>query len=147
MSCAIQTDEQPGLVGRLGHWWRTWSRRRRRLAELQFCGAAEVEHIARDLGMSRPELSVLAGKWPDDTNLLSQRLEQVDLNRAELARAEPQVLRDLERVCTLCGSKRKCEYDLMIHPSLAGWTEYCPNAATINALIAERSEGRRRTCP
>jgi len=144
MSRAMQTEEQPGLVGRAGHWWRTWSRRRRRLAELQSCGAAEVEHIARDLGMSRAGLTVLAGKWPDATDLLSQRMEQVDLSRAELALAEPQVLRDLERVCTLCGSKRKCEYDLMVHPSLPAWTEYCPNAPTINALIAERAEGRKR---
>ena len=143
MSCAIQTDEQPGLVGRLGRWWRSWSRQRTGLAELESCGAAEVEHIARDLGMSRPELSILAGKWPDAADFLFQRMEQVDLSRAELARAEPQVLRDLERVCTLCGSKRKCEYDLMVHPSLPVWTEYCPNAPTINALIAERSDGRK----
>ena len=60
--------------------------------------------------------------------------------RAQLARGEPQVLRDLERVCTLCGKKRKCEHDLMIHPSHPAWTQYCPNAPTLSALIAERSE-------
>jgi hypothetical protein len=140
MSRATQIDERPALVGRLGRWWRTWSRRRRRLAELEHCGPAEVEHIARDLGVSRAELSVLAGKWPDAAGLLSRRLEQVNLDRAELARVEPQVLRDLERVCTLCGSKRKCEHDLTIHPSHPAWTEYCPNATTLSALIAERWE-------
>jgi hypothetical protein len=31
----------------------------------------------------------------------------------------------------------------MIHPSLSAWTKYCPNAPTINALIAERCEGRK----
>jgi hypothetical protein len=35
--------------------------------------------MARDLGMSRGELSVLAGKWPDAADLLSRRLEQVNL--------------------------------------------------------------------
>jgi hypothetical protein len=133
-----QTDEQRGLFGRFGRWVQDWSRRRGRLAELQSCGPAEVEHMARDLGMSRGELSVLAGKWPDSADLLSRRLEQV-----KLARVEPQVLRDLERVCTLCGSKRKCEYDLTIHPSGGAWTEYCPNVPTIGALIAERSAGRK----
>jgi hypothetical protein len=134
---ATQTDERPGLFGRFGRWFQDWSRRRKRLAELASCGPAEVEHMARDLGMSRGELSVLAGKWPDSADLLSRRLEQVNL-----AGVEPQVLRDLERVCTLCGSKRKCEYDLTIHPSHPAWTGYCPNAPTISALMSERSARR-----
>jgi len=132
-----QTDERLGLFGRFDRWFREWGRRRTRLAELASCGPAEVEHMARDLGMSRGELSVLAGKWPDSVDLLSRRLQQV-----RLGGVEPQVLRDLERVCTLCGSKRKCEYDLTIHPSNRAWTEYCPNAPTITALTAERSAGR-----
>ena len=134
---ATQTDERPGLFGRFGRWLREWSRRRARLAELASCGPAEVEQMARDLGMSRGELSVLAGKWPDSADLLSRRLEQVNLTGVE-----SQVLRDLERVCTLCGSKRQCEYDLTIHPSSPAWTKYCPNAPTISALMSERSAGR-----
>src|SRR5262245_979147 len=134
---ATQSDERPGLFGQFGRWFREWSRRCTRLGELESCGPAEVEHIARNLGMSRGELSVLAGKWPDAADLLSRRLKQVNL-----AAVEPQVLRDLERVCTLCGSKRKCEYDLSTHPSNPVWTEYCPNAPTIGALMAERSAGR-----
>ena len=130
---AIPIDERPGLFGQFGRWFRAWSHRRARLAELDGCGPAEMEHMARDLGMSRGELSVLAGKWPDSADLLSRRLEQVDL-----ARVEPQVLRDFERVCTLCGSKRKCEYDLTVHPTNPAWTKYCPNAPTISALMAER---------
>ena len=137
---ATQTDERPGLLGQFDRWFRAWRRRRTRLAELASCGPAEVEHMARDLGMSRGELSVLAGKWPDSADLLSRRLEQVNL-----AAVEPQVLRDLERVCTLCGSKRKCEYDLTIHPANPTWTEYCPNAPTIGALIAERAARRNPT--
>jgi hypothetical protein len=137
---ATQTDERPGLFGRLGRWFQDWSRRRTRLAELESCGPAEVEHMARDLGMTRGELSVLAGKWPDSADLLSRRLVQVNLTGVK-----PEVLRDLERVCTLCGSKRKCEYDLTIHPSGGAWTEYCPNTPTIGALMAERSAGRKPT--
>jgi len=141
MSHSTQTSERPGSVGRLACWWRNWNRRRRKMAELDCCGAAEAERIARDLGVSRAELSVLAGKWPDD--LLSRRLEQVNLDVAELAHVEPQVLRDLERVCTLCGSKRRCEHDLANDASDPVWMKYCPNAPTISALIEERG-GRRK---
>jgi hypothetical protein len=132
-----QTDEQRGLFGRFGRWFQERTLRRTTLAELQSCGPAEMERMARDLGMSQGELSVLAGKWPDSADLLSRRLQQV-----KLARVEPQVLRDLERVCTLCGSKRKCEHDLAIHPANSAWTGYCPNAPTISALMAEHSARR-----
>jgi hypothetical protein len=138
MSPSAQTKERPAPIGRLARWWRNRNVRRRGVAELDCCGPAEAERIARDLGVSRAELSVLAGKWPDAADLLSRRLEQVNLDRAELARVEPQVLRDLERVCTLCGSKRKCEHDLANNASDPGWAEYCPNATTLGALIAER---------
>src|SRR6266516_4716845 len=146
MEAAMSRSAQPGegldFVGRFAQWWQNWNRWRRMMVELEFCGPAEVEHIARDLGVSRGELSVLAGKWPDAADLLSRLLEQVNLDRAELASVEPQALRDLERVCTLCGSKRRCEHDLAIHPSHPGWNEYCPNAPTLSALIGNRSDSR-----
>ena len=96
----------------------------------------EAEHIARDLNVSGAELRVLASKWPDD--LLSQRLAQLNLDAAEIVHTEPQVVRDLQRVCTVCGSKRKCNHDLANHPSDSAWVKYCPNATTLGALIAER---------
>jgi hypothetical protein len=132
---SIQTDARAGPVGRLARWWRNWKVRRRTLAELDW-------RIAHDLAVSPADLRVLAGKWPDD--LLSRRLEQLDLDAAHV---EPQVLRDLERVCTLCGSKRRCRHDLAGDPSESRWLEYCPNVTTLSALVAERFDSRnpRRT--
>jgi hypothetical protein len=51
-------------------------------------------------------------------------------------RADPLIMRDLERVCTLCGSKRRCERDLAAHPDDEVWRTYCPNAPTLEALSA-----------
>jgi hypothetical protein len=76
---AVQIDERAGLFGRFGRWFQDWSRQRTTLAELESGGRAEAERMARDLGMSRGELSVLAGKWPDSADLLSRRLDQVNL--------------------------------------------------------------------
>lgn len=50
---AIPIDERPGLFGQFGRWFRARSRRRARLAELDGYGRAEMEHMPRDLGMSR----------------------------------------------------------------------------------------------
>jgi hypothetical protein len=40
------------------------------MLDLDCCGSAEVERIARDVGVSGADLSVLAGKWPDAADLL-----------------------------------------------------------------------------
>jgi positive regulator of sigma E activity len=52
---------------------------------------------------------------------------------------EPHVMRDLQRACTLCASKRRCGRDLAANPSGPAWEAYCPNASTLHALITERS--------
>jgi hypothetical protein len=139
MSHSVQPGEELNSVRRFAQWWRNWNRTRRTMLDLDRCGPAEAEHIARDLNVSGAELRVLAGKWPDD--LLSRRLKQVELDAAEIVHTEPQVVRDLQRVCTVCGSKRKCDHDLANRPSGSAWVKYCPNATTLGALIAER---RRR---
>jgi hypothetical protein len=97
-----------------------------------------MERLARDVGVSQADLRILAGKWPDCVGLLSRRLQQVELDAGNIAQTEPYVLRDLQRVCALCASKRRCEHDLTGKSSDPAWEEYCPNAQTLRALIAER---------
>jgi hypothetical protein len=50
------------------------------------------------------------------------------------------VMRDLQRTCALCLSKRRCTHDLARHPADPVWEEYCPNAMTFSALRAEAGE-------
>jgi hypothetical protein len=109
------------------------------MAYLGCCGPSEVERMACDVGISRQDICTLAGKWPGSADSLLQRMKEIKLDPAEIARIEPQVLRDLERVCTLCASKRKCQRDLARNPSDGTWREYCPNAMTLAALTAERA--------
>jgi hypothetical protein len=139
MSRSAQTGERPGFVRRLAHWWQTWNGRRRAMADLDCCGPAEVARIARDVGVSRADLSILAGKWPDLGDLLYWRMNEINLDRKEVTQADPQVMRDLQRVCTVCGSKRRCEHELAKNPSDPTWQKYCPNATTLSALTAERA--------
>jgi hypothetical protein len=109
------------------------------MADLDYCGPAEMERIARDVGVSGADLSILAGKWPDAADLLYWRMNEIKLDRTEVTRADPQVMRDLQRVCTVCGSRRRCEHELANNPSDPAWKKYCPNATTLAALIAERA--------
>jgi hypothetical protein len=66
-------------------------------------------------------------------------MEHLKLDTADIARVEPPVIRDLQRVCTLCESKRRCMRDLAKRPSDPVWQDYCPNAMTLRALLAERA--------
>jgi hypothetical protein len=139
MSRSAQTGERLDFVRRLAHWWRSWNGSRRAMADLNACGSAEMERIARDVGVSGTDLSILAGKWPDAADLLYRRMHEIKLDRVEITQADPQVMRDLQRVCTVCGSKRRCEHALAKNPSDPDWQKYCPNATTLLALAAERT--------
>lgn len=129
----------------LARWWRNWSSPRTGWVELACCGARETERIANDVGVSPSELRALAGKWPDSADLMKRRLAALDLDLAEITRTEPQVARDMQRVCTMCESGRECEHDLSRDPSDLGWRKYCPNAMTLDALAAERAKREKTT--
>jgi hypothetical protein len=128
----------------VARWWRNWTTARANVANLDYCGAEQTERIARDLGVSTPELRALAGKWPDSADLLNRRLDVLALDPAEIRRTGPGVLSDLQRVCTMCTSEGKCRQDLADDPYDPAWRDYCPNVTTLDALTAERGIRRRR---
>ena len=121
-----------GLVA----WWQNMRAAGRTLAELDGCGG-ELTRIARDVGVAPSELYTIAAKRPDAADPLRVRLEALHLDRAAVLRDDPLVMRDLERVCTMCGSKRRCIRDWVRFPDDTAWREYCPNATTLDALGSE----------
>lgn len=136
------TETRPGFVHQFAQWWRECAARRSTLAALANCGPAETARIAHDIGVSgAAELRVLAGRWPNSADLLSRRMRQIQLDPERIVRAEPEVVRDLERVCTLCASKRRCGRDFARERSPSSWQAYCPNTMTLRALVAERPDG------
>jgi uncharacterized protein YjiS (DUF1127 family) len=128
-----QTNDERRSVRRLVDWWRSWITRRRTMADLHSCGPAGVEQLAHDLALARADLCILAGKWPASLNFLSRRME-IELDAAEIARVAPEVMRDLQRVCSQCGSQRKCRHDLVRNPVDPHWRDYCPNTTTLTAF-------------
>ena len=128
--------------GFITSWHRNWVNRRAAISEMNGCGDDETAHIARDIGITPFELRTLAGKWPDEADLLSRRIVTVDLQTEQIKATEPQVLRDLQRVCGQCISGRRCEHDLDDDPSDRSWRDYCPNVATLDALRSEERDRR-----
>ncbi|HXW23952.1 MAG TPA: hypothetical protein VEK73_04330 [Xanthobacteraceae bacterium] len=128
------------LLAWFAAWWRDLRAARARLGELTN-SVADAGSIARDIGITRSELYSIAAKRPDAADQLKLRLEALHVDRAAVVRDEPMVMRDLERVCSQCGSTRRCKRDWKRFPDDAAWRSYCPNATTLDALAAGSPTG------
>jgi len=131
----IANDQGQAVGNRLVGWWRRWRQQAAGLAELDLL-SGEAERVARDAGVGVGELRVLAGKWPDAADLAERRMAALGLDAVEIDAAQTAVMRDVQRVCSLCGNKRVCEHDLDRAPANADWRAYCPNSETLDALCA-----------
>ncbi len=130
----------PSILDGIRRWYRNSSAAREGAFELQCAGAAEVERFAQELGLSSFELRALVSH-PDDRELLAKRMAVVPLEPRAVAQSDPATLRDLQRVCAMCGFKYRCARDLAVEtldPAWQKWRNYCPNATTLSALGALR---------
>ena len=92
-----------------------------------------VERIANDLQVSPANLEELVRRAPT-ADELPRLLEALGISARDLARVEPIVGANLERVCTLCKSKPECNRDLASGASAEHYQEYCLNASRIARL-------------
>jgi hypothetical protein len=111
--------------------------------EMSSLSSQEIEGIARDLHVSTPDLLSLAQQPPGSAVLLDRRLTQSGLSKDALAVRHGDVLRDLERVCGLCGAKDRCAADLDSSGDVEQQPEYCPNELTLEALASESARDDR----
>jgi hypothetical protein len=116
-------------------WCREWARSDS-LTELKCCGEEEVEHIARDFGVSASDLPRFASQGSGLADVLLHRMATLDLDLDEVSRTT-RTFQALQRVCSLCESHRRCARDLASDPASPAWRDYCPNAVTLMALNAQ----------
>jgi hypothetical protein len=117
-----------------------WLRHRRDLSEIRQLDTTDFHRIASDMRVSPGVLDLLVRQGPHAADELSKLLKSLGIDEADLARSEPLVLRDMERVCAMCSSKRQCDRDLAAGTSVEHYEGYCLNAPTIQSL-GERSAG------
>jgi len=111
-----------------------WLEHRREIAELCTCDAISREKIATDLGLSLGELDELVQRGPHAADELPKMMAAVGLDAKAIARAQPLVMRDLEKVCALCEQKKQCDRDLAAGTAAQHHKGYCANATTLAAL-------------
>jgi hypothetical protein len=93
-----------------------------------------MANMAEDLGLSPNELRALAAKGADAAKELPCLLEALRISIQKLAEKEPLVLRDLQRVCTMCDHKRECDRDIAAGTLATNYERYCTNFDTVRAL-------------
>ena len=104
--------------------------------DLAACGPEEVARTAQDLGVTPGELVRLAEKGPDAADELQQLLRALGVDAKKLAKDDPVVMRDLQRLCISCGDKSRCRHELEAGTAASHYHEFCPNAVTFDALFA-----------
>jgi hypothetical protein len=117
-----------------------WLKHRRELSEVRQMDRSDFERIASDLRVSPGELDTLVDRGPHAADELPKLLKALGIDQSDLARTEPMVLRDMERVCALCHHKRECDRDLAAGASADHYEGYCLNAPTIDALNRQAVE-------
>jgi hypothetical protein len=120
------------LIAAIAEWVRKW-RAGSYASDLDNCTAAEVESMARDLGLTVGDLRALE-RSADEPLLLARMLAALRLDAAEIARSEPAAFRDLQRVCALCTCKGRCASEVAAGDAASTYETFCPNALTLKAL-------------
>jgi hypothetical protein len=111
-----------------------WLKHRREMNELRELNTSEFDRIASELRVSPGDLTELVRQGPHAADELPQMLKALGIDEEALARTQPLVLRDMERVCAICQQKGPCDRDLEAGTSAEHYQGYCPNAAAIEQL-------------
>ena len=112
----------------------SWLKHRREMAEMRQLDRSEFDRIANDLRIAPDDLEELVRHGKHAADELPKMLEQLGISADALGRAQPLLLRDMERVCSLCGHKGQCDRDLADGTAAENYHGYCGNAATLESL-------------
>ena len=136
---SAQSNPYP-VIDMLMNTFGDWLKHRRELNELRQLNTFEFDRIASELRVSSTDLNELVRQGPHAADELPKLLKLLGIDEEALARTQPLVLRDMERVCALCANKGECDRDLAAGTSAEHYEGYCLNAPTIEALGNEAAK-------
>ena len=135
MELFMSTASRPyPIVQDLIESFASWLKHRREMAEMRQLDRSEFDRIANDLRIAPDDLEELVRHGKHAADELPKMLEQLGISAEALGRAQPLLLRDMERVCALCSHKGQCDRDLADGTAAENYHGYCGNAATLESL-------------
>jgi hypothetical protein len=111
-----------------------WLKHCREMNEMRRLDRTDFDRIASDLRIAPDDLEELVRHGKHAADELPKLLDQLGINAEGLGRAQPLLLRDMERVCSLCNQKGQCDRDLAAGTAAENYHGYCANAATLESL-------------
>jgi uncharacterized protein YjiS (DUF1127 family) len=111
-----------------------WLKHRRELSELRQLDRSDFDRIANDLRIAPDDREELVRHGRHAADELPKMLEQLGISTERLGQAQPLLLRDMERVCSLCHHKAKCDRELADGTAAENYHGYCGNASTLESL-------------
>jgi hypothetical protein len=130
------------ILGAIADWINSYRSRAGLQAAFGRCTPDDVKQIAKDLGVPAPELRALASKGPHAADLLEKMLLALGVDPAAIVKTDPATMRDLQRLCSACAAKGRCQRELNDGTAAAHFHEFCPNAFTLDALLAQAKATR-----
>jgi hypothetical protein len=132
----MTTTQRDPFIAKVFDLFGDWLKQRRELNDLMEFAAdpGELERVARELNVTPADLERLVRQVSRGANELPYTLTALGIDEAALRRAEPALLRDMERICSFCTHKRQCHQELTAGTAATNYVEYCENADTIDML-------------
>jgi hypothetical protein len=94
----------------------------------------DFDAIARDLRVTPDDLDQLVQAGPHGADELPKMLKALGIDGESIARTEPLMVRDMQRVCAVCRDKAQCDGDLAAGTAAEHYKSYCSNASTLEVL-------------
>lgn len=123
-----------GLGSKIREWQANWAQAH----ELDALDQDQREALARDIGVSADMLPVLVARGPDAAAELPRLMEALSLDPEGIRQIHAALMRDMSLTCSGCTTAVRCRDDLAHGRAPAHFTEYCPNAETLQELECER---------
>lgn len=133
----ISQNKSHPVVDRMIEMFGDWLIHRRAILEMEeICNqsAAEFSRIASDLGITPDTLDAFVRKGPHAADELPKLLDTLGIDDTDIARTQPQLLLDMQRVCAFCRRKGECNRDLDAHIAAENYEKYCENSDAIRLL-------------
>jgi len=132
MNPAGRALANPGLLGRVLDWLRVHCGG---TDELAGWSRDDLRNLADDLALSDDDLLALSGAISDNNVLMERMMSARGFEPELLRNSFGALVRDMERVCSLCKSTGRCRRELDAGYGARHAHEYCPNAATFDDLV------------
>jgi hypothetical protein len=111
--------------------WLSPSPYQRDLEFLEHARGEEMERMRAHVRGRPEDLRWLVGREPGSTELLPHMMDVTGVDASKLSQS---MSRELERNCAACVAKLHCADELGHGRAVRSYTEFCPNARTLEGL-------------